>query len=231
MISLLCPTRGRVKAVKFLLRSFLNTQKNDNQIIFYVQNDDPEAGRYEKLFKDMDHNDYVIGDWFPTTCMWNILASRASGNIFGLAADDILIKTNHWDEIINQNASEYKDNVFLFGTNDGRSNNIGGYAHYFLHKDMYNFLGFFCPPWLNHRYIDALMPELFDEVGRAKILTDVLFSHRKYQYYGDETWGKSRLRWTSLFDQINYASPFSERWKKNQLVLLKKYMDSQYNKE
>ena len=36
MISLLCPTRGRPNQAERLIKSFFNTQKNQNQILFYV---------------------------------------------------------------------------------------------------------------------------------------------------------------------------------------------------
>ena len=48
MISLLCPTRGRPKEAERLLKSFQNTQKNENEILFYVQNDD-KFKRYHQL--------------------------------------------------------------------------------------------------------------------------------------------------------------------------------------
>ena len=56
MISLLCPTRGRPNQAERLLKSFLNTQKNENQILFYVANDDEHKEQYYEMF-----NKYKIG--------------------------------------------------------------------------------------------------------------------------------------------------------------------------
>ena len=55
MISLICPTRGRVENVRRMINDFRNTQINQNELWFYIQDDDPAKDDYIKLFKEVNH--------------------------------------------------------------------------------------------------------------------------------------------------------------------------------
>ena len=48
--SLLCPSRSRPHLAQQLLQSFLDTQKYKNQLLFYIQEDDPKLNEYIKMF-------------------------------------------------------------------------------------------------------------------------------------------------------------------------------------
>ena len=51
MISFLCPTRGRPKQAINLYKSFINTQKNKNELLFCIQKEDRLYEEYKNVFK------------------------------------------------------------------------------------------------------------------------------------------------------------------------------------
>ena len=51
MISFLCPTRGRPQQAINLYKSFLNTQSNNNELLFCIQKEDRQYEEYINIFK------------------------------------------------------------------------------------------------------------------------------------------------------------------------------------
>jgi hypothetical protein len=196
MISLLCPTRSRVDGAKKLLLSLKETQTFDNQLIFYIQEDDHDLNEYKEMFLDMNHKDFIIGPWIPTVNIWNFLAREiAKYDLLTLMADDVVIKTKGWDLVYLEKSTTFYDGIFLITCWDGRNKNILNNLncpHYTISRKTMNILGYFFPPYYSHRFGDHQMDELFSLIKRKISINDVLFDHQKDFYLNDKTTHKGK---------------------------------------
>jgi hypothetical protein len=224
MISLLCPTRSRVKQAEILLKSFKETQTNQNQLLFYIQSDDPFKEQYENMFKEHGHTDYIVEPWQPTSYLWNRLSDIAKGDLLGLMGDDVVIETKGWDLIIEENAKRYPDGIFMISMLDGRKEpeigkNIGA-PHPIMHRKWKETLGFFLPPQFMHRYLDTYSKKLAQSLGRYIQLRNVRFDHQKEKYNKDET-GRISREWIT-YDKYSYEK--TKRYFEFDLETLRKEM-------
>jgi len=224
MISLLCPTRGRPNQAERLIKSFLNTQKNQNQILFYVADDDDCKEQYYELF-----NKYKIGFYrgppMSTSFIWNFLAHQATGEMVTLIGDDVEIKTKNWDEIFIQANKIYEDKIYVLTVDDGRQDrfaqNDGRMRcdHPTVNKKWIQTLKYFVPPFFMHRYLDTYTRSLAIKIDRFIEVKEVVFEHLKFETISDKT-GKLSRSW---FDHDKHIyETLSKRYYKVDLELLKK---------
>jgi hypothetical protein len=180
MISLLCPTRGRPERAEQLLDSFLETQNNQNEIIFALQSDDPALDLYKKKIKKRA----VILEPSCTVHYWNTLAKMAKGNLLTLIGDDVIIKTKGWDTAFEDASNIYKDKMFIITTQDGRSTpraapDMLPTPHPTISREWYNTLGYLAFPGLFHYYADDWNSKIARKINRQINLYDVTFEHLK----------------------------------------------------
>ena len=223
MISILCPTRSRVPQAKLLLQSMRDTQVNKNELLFYIQDDDPDKEKYVNMFKEVNHTGYIIEPWQPTSYLWNRLSDIAKGDLLCLMGDDVVFENDSWDVKIEEAASKYPDGIFVITTKDGRKEdekNLGA-PHPIVHKKWKETLGFFLPPQFMHRYLDTYTKRLAQTVGRYIQLWDVRFKHQKGLTMKDPTGKKSR-EWLT-YDKYSYEH--TKRWFETDVELLKKVIN------
>jgi hypothetical protein len=222
MISLLCPSRGRPKAAIDLYKSFIDTQKFKNEILFALQNDDEQLSVYIELFEKHSIN-YTVSESRPTTYLWNSLADIAKGDLLTLIGDDVIIETKNWDEIVETYASKISDKLFVITVNEGRTRKIDGRMtcpHPIVHKKWLETFGFFVPPFFQHRYIDTYLQNLAIAVDRFIEIPEVSFKHLKFNYWKDNTGQKSR-KWLE-YDKFIYENVSSRYFEKDLEVLRNK---------
>ena len=100
MISFSCPSRGRPEFAKRLVDTAEENAKNDIEIMFYHNDDDPSLEKYKDL---LEEKYYTIGPNQSTCYSWNQLAFKAKNDVCFLMGDDVQFTTNSWDkEILNK---------------------------------------------------------------------------------------------------------------------------------
>ena len=104
MISFLCPTRGRPKQAINLYKSFINTQANNNELLFCIQKEDRLYEEYINIFKINGISKYFTSESMPTSYLWNQMAFNAKGDLLTLIGDDVEILTKGWDKRIEAEA-------------------------------------------------------------------------------------------------------------------------------
>ncbi len=224
MISLLCPTRGRPNQAERLIKSFLNTQKYQNQILFYVADDDECKEQYYELF-----NKYKIGFYrgpqMSTSFIWNFLAHQATGEMVTLIGDDVEIKTKNWDQIFIEANDIYKDKIYVLTVDDGRQDSFAQNDgrmrcdHPTVNKRWIQTLKYFVPPFFMHRYLDAYTRRLAIQIDRFIEIKEVVFEHLKFETISDKT-GKLSRSW---FDHDKHIyETLAKRYYDVDLELLKK---------
>lgn len=179
MISLLCPTRGRPERAMQFLNSVLATQKGNNEILFGLQEDDPRLLDYPEEITSRA----VYFKPSTTVNYWNWLAERAMGDLLTLIADDVIIRTRHWDIQFDKVKKRYPDGIYVITTQDGRGKGIAPNnlpcPHPTISRVWYETLGYLTFPLLTHYYADTWNAKIAVGLGRMVNLYDVTFEHIK----------------------------------------------------
>jgi len=200
MISVLVPSRHRPELAKRLLDTINDTKKNDVEIKFYLNDNDPTLEKYKELLPE---NVYIIGPDQSSCFSWNYLSTLAKHEYCMLVGDDAQFLTKDWDQHIIDffETYEYKDKILyvcardMTGSDQRRweKNKIPtdkpykittypspiGAAHFVLHKNWINTVGYFLPPQFWHWHIDNWLTKLAVRLGRAYVLPHVQIQSKK----------------------------------------------------
>ena len=187
MISLCCPSRGRPKLAKRLVDTALATAEHGVEFLFYLNQDDETLEEYRDL---LDEKYYSIGPNQSTCYSWNLLAEKAKYDIVCLLGDDVQIQTKSWDTLINFEFNKYDDKILMVVPNDDRNKlNLKeptlwedkplGAAHFAVHKNWINTLGYFVPPFFWHFYVDTWTQKVSRKLNRCLYLPTVTFKAKK----------------------------------------------------
>lgn len=117
LISLLLPTRGRPELVERFFASLLETTSRLDlvEVILYVDEDDTSSHHLDS--RDF-HVKRIIGPALSMGGYNSACFERASGEIIILVNDDIVIRTQDWDERVRAINSRFKDEIYLAYPND-----------------------------------------------------------------------------------------------------------------
>lgn len=196
MISILCPSRGRPNLARRMVDSIYKTisQPDNVEILFYLNEDDPELPVYEK---HIDKKHYIIGVNQSTCYSWNQLAEKAKYDILFLAGDDIQFMTKNWDLNIINLFEQFPDKICMAAPFDGNGKGNGtallvnkepyqlkenervGSPHFAVHKNWMEALGYFVPPFFWHWYVDTYTQHVAKKLGRCFYLTKTLVQAKK----------------------------------------------------
>jgi len=181
LISLLCPTRGRINNIKALLNSIVETSKNVNfiEVVFYIDNDDYNLIlNINNLLNEFSNINLkvILGDRITLSHMWNICYKYSKGDILMHCADDIIFKSKYWDSEVIKAFDDSNDKIlFVYGSDGNHKNDFG--THGFLHRNWANILGYFTPPYFSNNYCDTWLNDVAKSIKRHQyipILTDHL---------------------------------------------------------
>lgn len=156
MVSLLCPTRGRPAWFKRLHDSVAKTASGPWEIVAVLDEGDD-------AYDDLDLPNVVWVRAKPGTVfsdLWNVAWHHARGDIFQLAADDMVHKTQSWDRTVA--GFMPFDGIGLLCPND-----MTGYWDTepvatlgFVSARWCDTLGYFTPPYFESDYCDVWMSDL-----------------------------------------------------------------------
>ena len=191
MISFSCPSRGRPTYARRLIDSAEKNASNDVDIMFYLNDDDPKLTEYKDT---IDEKYYTIGPNQSTCYSWNQLADRAKYDIVMLMGDDVDIKTPRWDNLIVDEFNKYDDKILMVVPNDGRHKGTKKIeikestlwpdtdlpaAHFAVHKNWINTLGYLAPPFFWHWHVDSYTQKVARNLNRCLYLPTVTFKAKK----------------------------------------------------
>ncbi len=187
-ISILVPTRNRVKNIKNLVTSVYNTAKNlkDLEIVFYVDSDDENTKEFfvkekESLrFTHLINTKLIVADRQPTFGETNNCCFReSSGDIIMMAADDVYFQTQNWDQIVVDEFDKFKDKIALVFGYDGIQPPGTLATHSFVSRRSVEILGYVTPSDFGYNYADNWITEIYRQVGRLHYIP-VYFEHRHW---------------------------------------------------
>lgn len=184
-LSVLIPTRRRIKYLEIMLRSFDETVDNHNltEIIFRCDNDDKETIEYicKTPYK------IIIGPrnegYKSLPSFYNEMARIASGDLLICCNDDVIFKTKGWPGILLQEASKYPDGIFLFGVNTCLNDDKFPFS--IVSNKLVDILGFLNDERL--LFSDVFLLDVAKYFNRAIRITSVTIFHDWAGHGADET--------------------------------------------
>lgn len=187
MISFCCPSRGRPQLAKRLIDTALSTADKEVEFLFYLNDDDEKLEEYKSV---LDKKHYTVGPNQSTCYSWNLLADKAKFDIIFLMGDDVQIQTQGWDTLVVNEFDKYDDKILMVVPNDGRSkvdvqiptlweDKPLGAAHFAVHKNWINALGYLAPPFFWHFYVDTYTQNVARKINRCLYLPTVTFKAKK----------------------------------------------------
>ena len=190
MISFCCPSRGRPELAKRLIDTATATQKYDTEFLFYLNDDDEKLEQYRDL---LDEKYYTVGPNQSTCYSWNLMCEKASHEIVMLMGDDVQVNTQHWDQKIADEFLRYEDKILMVVPSDGRNKgnkNLGEdtmlwpdkplpAAHFAVHKNWTNTLGYLAPVFFWHWHVDSYTQKVARKINRCLYLPSVEFKAKK----------------------------------------------------
>jgi hypothetical protein len=191
MISFCCPSRGRPELAKRLVDTATATQTGKTEFLFYLNEDDPTLEQYKDL---LNEKHYTVGPNQSTCYSWNLMANKAKNDIVMLMGDDVQIQTQEWDSIIANEFNRYEDRILMVVPSDGRMKGTGRInikdptlwpdkplpaAHFAVHKNWVNTLGYLAPPFFWHWHVDSYTQKVARKLGRCLYLPTVVFKAKK----------------------------------------------------
>ena len=110
-----------------------------------------------------------------------------------LMGDDVQVKTQNWDQIIMDQFNRYQDKILMVVPSDGRkkgNKNLSDKsklwgddplpaAHFAVHKNWTNTLGYLAPPFFWHWYVDSYTQKVARKLNRCLYLPTVEFKAKK----------------------------------------------------
>jgi hypothetical protein len=187
MISFCCPSRGRPELAKRLIDTATSLQSSETEFLFYLNSDDEKLEQYRDL---LDEKHYTIGPNQSTCYSWNLMCEKASNDIVMLMGDDVQVKTKNWDRLITEQFDQYRDKILMVVPADGRTMGLGdevklwedkplGAAHFAVHKNWVNTLGYLAPVFFWHWYVDSYTQTIARKLNRCLYLPTVEFKAKK----------------------------------------------------
>jgi hypothetical protein len=190
MISFCCPSRGRPELARRLVDTAKSTQQGNTEFLFYLNDDDPTLEQYKDLLKEKY---YTVGPNQSTCYSWNLMAKKAKHDIVMLMGDDVQVQTQNWDQLIMDQFNNYKDKILMVVPSDGRYKGTKlladtvklwpdeplPAAHFAVHRNWINTLGYLAPPFFWHWHVDSYTQKVARKLGRCLYLPTVEFKAKK----------------------------------------------------
>ncbi len=214
MISVLVPTWGRPRRLEQMVASVFGTASKpaDIEVLVRVSEEDPCAAIY---FAEPPSGAHLHAIWRAQTYGKGIefLQAKATGDILFAGSDDILFRTEGWDDQVRAAFVAVPDGLLVAYANNGL--NREKCEHFFTSRRWIDAVGYMVWPEFRHFCVDQWVEELARGVGRLEFLRDVVAEHchRKYgKADDDETYrlvrGDTR---TSELDNTLFRARGAER--------------------
>lgn len=185
-ISLLLPSRGRPQLAEQFLQSVVSRTADllNVEVIIYLDSDDPTVDEYSTTMADLPITK-IVGPRIGMGACNTACLSEASGDIVILVNDDLIIRTDHWDQRIREVHARFSDQIYLAYCNDlfKESKNC---AFPILSKSTCSHLVEPYPKEYQGAFIDTHLLDIFQRLkyaGHDRIiyLEDVVFEHMHYR--------------------------------------------------
>ena len=235
MISFCCPSRGRPELARRLIDTSTANQKYETEFLFYLNDDDEKLEHYRDIIKEKH---YTIGPNQSTCYSWNLMCNKASNDIVMLMGDDVQVKTKNWDDLIIEQFNKFDDKILMVVPSDGRNKGTKKLvdetklwedkplpaAHFAVHKNWTNTLGYLAPIFFWHWHVDSYTQKVARKLNRCLYLPTVEFKAKKIL---DDNAGKQIRKNLNISNRDQYVwEKVKSRHLNNDVVALQKFIDN-----
>ena len=235
MISFCCPSRGRPEFAKRLVDTATETQKYDTEFLFYLNDDDEKLEQYKDL---LDGKHYVVGPNQSTCFSWNLMCDKATNDIVMLMGDDVQVQTQDWDKLIADQFSRFTDKILMVVPSDGRKKGTKNLeketklwgddplpaAHFAVHKNWTNTLGYLAPVYFWHWHVDSYTQKVARKLNRCLYLPTVEFKAKKML---NDNAGKQIRKNLNIKQRDDFVwSKVKNRHLESDVSILRKFIES-----
>jgi hypothetical protein len=185
-ISILTPTRGRPQRLTTFIKSLDETASgiHDIEVVLGIDEDDQESIDFNISTKTIN----LIKTVAPRDTMGSINTrcyNKSTGDLIILTNDDIIVKTQGWDQIIINETSVHHDKIFLGFPHDGHKSKMLS-TFPILSRECINLIGNAFPTQYKGSLIDLHIFEIFlrlKKIAENRIipLHNVYFEHNHFQ--------------------------------------------------
>jgi len=121
------------------------------------------------------------------------MCDKAKNDVVMLMGDDVQVNTKNWDLLIVNEINKYEDKILMVVPSDGRikgNKNIGTTiklwpdeslpaAHFAVHKNWTNTLGYLAPVFFWHWHVDSYTQKVARKLNRCLYMPTVEFKAKK----------------------------------------------------
>lgn len=216
-IAVLVPTRGRPDNIRRLIEAFTRTAAMESTHLWVcVDRDDLRCDEY----KDVQAQEWgspvlwTYGEPARLAAWHNRMAPQLwqKHTILGSWGDDHYPHTQGWDVLVDQAFASQPQPALVYGDDGFQGATLPTAS--FLHSNIVKAFGYWCPPRLEHLYID----NWWDEVGKAfgrRYLPEMKIEHLHWQTGqadNDETYQRGTAQAIWEHDQAEFELYMAHRW-------------------
>jgi hypothetical protein len=165
------------------------------------------------------------------------MCEKASNDVVMLMGDDVQVNTKGWDTLIVNEINKYHDRILMVVPSDGRVKTSGklgntvrlwgdeplGAAHFAVHKNWTNTLGYLAPIFFWHWHVDSYTQKVARKLNRCLYLPTVEFKAKKII---DDDAGKQIRTKFNINIRDNYVwKKVRDRHLNNDVNALKKFIE------
>jgi len=184
-ISLLCPTRHRTQGLKRMWDSALNTAADPDKIelVLYIDYDDEETINFLKSNTLSNIIKIISNPSQPEiySNLHNICCQNSNADIVFSCADDLIFRSNGWDDLVINKFNEIKDKIAFLFPNDGHWGSKFG-THGFFHKNWFNGLGYLSPALFTVDYSDNYINDIAKAINRSFYMENIFIEHMHWTF-------------------------------------------------
>lgn len=171
-LAVIVPSRGRPQAMAELLEVFDKTCRADTRIICRVDDDDPTLDGYRQT---VPYHLYV-GARIGLGPSINEMADDFVNDfdVLGFMGDDHRPRTVGWDERVLWEIDN-EPLAVVYGDDLLQGRRLA--TQVFMSSHLVRKIGYFCPPGVQHMYLDNFWMELGKALGSLTFLEDVIIEH------------------------------------------------------
>ena len=165
------PSRSRPANGKRLLQSWRENDCKESQLVFLMDDDDPTVVQYQAFGASVETAPRQrIGPRLNEKAV----AVANEYRVIGFMGDDHLPRTHQWDTIICKQLKEMGTGI-VYGDDLLQGEMIP--TAVFMTSDIVRALGYFCPPVLQHMYLDNAWKDWGQGANCLRYLPDVIIEH------------------------------------------------------
>ena len=199
MISVLIPTRKRVKTLDRVLRSIWDVSSAEEavEIILRCDTDDRETIDYLAGIDRGKHPslEVLVGPrkegYKSLPTFINEMAVAAKGSLLLTCNDDVIFRTSNWDRTVEDVASRYPDGIFDIGVNTVLNPHI--FPFYIVSKRWLDLVGYIQDTRLiwQSKYVKHVA----DALGRSVYIAEVIIEHEWAGFVDDDATRADSEKW------------------------------------